>query len=372
MRATLLISISLLLNLAQPPAAPVSFDVTRWDVLDPDARSMTYLGRPSLFLDNGIALLRDSSFADGTIEFDVAMHGHGSFAGVAFRAVSSDDYELLYLRPHRSRQSDALQYTPIFGGAEAWQLYSGNGYTAAAELPLNRWVHVRLVVSGYVARLFVDGATEPQLVVTDLKRPWTRGQVGLFGRLGGANFSNVTVTPNTTAAPPGPPAAPPPPGRVIVDWELSPAWETARVPPEALPDPRVVGAFEWTPVRAEGSGILNISRVRRSVRTPAGAAQRSRDLVFARAVLVEPTPRRARLVFAYSDAVHIFVNGTLLFAGESAFRSRDPGFLGIASLGPDAIYVDLVAGRNELVFAVSENFGGWGLAARLEPVASIR
>ena len=85
-----------------------------------------------------------------------------------------------------------------------------------------------------------------------------------------------------------------------------------------------------------------------------------------RHVLTEHAAGRARLVFAYSDAVHIFLNGRLLFAGESAFRSRDPGFLGIASLGPDSIYLDLIPGRNQLVFAVSENFGGWGLAARIQ------
>jgi hypothetical protein len=65
---------------------------------------------------------------------------------------------------------------------------------------------------------------------------------------------------------------------------------------------------------------------------------------------------------------HLFVNGRLLFAGESAFAVRDPSFLGIASLGPDAVFVDLVAGANEIVLAVSANFGGWGFAARLEPL----
>jgi len=346
---------------AQAPAAPPTFDASRWNIIDPEARAMTYLGRPSLFLDNGIALLRDSSFADGTIEFDMAMHGHPSFGGVAFRVASKEDYELVYLRPHLSRRPDALQYTPIFNGAEAWQLYSGDGYTGTAELPANRWVHVRLVVAGQTARLYVDGATEPQLVVKELRRPWAAGAIGLWGRLGGAHFSNVVVTTSAATAP-APVAAAPPPAGVIVNWELSPAWETATVKPDALP----AGSIAWTPARAEASGILNISQFRKSVRTAASAAQRSRDIVFARHTITEPAPRRVRLVFAYSDAVHIFLNGKLLFEGEAAFRSRDPSFLGIASLGPDALYLDLAAGRNELVFAVSENFGGWGLAARID------
>jgi len=355
MRAILFLTLAL--GQAVAPQAP--FDPSRWTLPDGEARAMEYLGRPSLFLGDGVALLRDASFGDGTIEFDVALHGHAAFAGVAFRATSGEDYELIYLRTHRSRQWDALQYTPIFGGAEAWQLYSGRGYTSAAELPLNRWVHLKLVVAGYSARLYVDNATEPQLLVTDLKRPWARGQIGVWGRLGGAHFSNVVFTAADSSAPvratPGAPA----PG-VLLDWELSPATDTSRAAPDALPPASV----QWSAVRAEDSGLLNISQYRRSVRAPTGS--RSRDLVFARHVFQESRASRARLVFAYSDAVHVFLNGTPLFAGESAFRSRDPGFLGIASLGPDTLYLDLKAGRNELVFAVTETFGGWGLAARLE------
>jgi hypothetical protein len=354
--------VPLLLSLVPQTAAPASpFDPSRWNILDPEARAVSYLGRPSLFLDNGVALLKESSFADGTLEVDVAMHGHPSFAGLAFRAEGRDDYELVYLRPHLSRQPDALQYMPFFNGFGAWQLYNGPGFTAAAELPTNRWVHLRLVVSGYSARLFVDNAAEPQLVVSSLKRPWAHGQVGVWGGLGGANFSNFKVTPADTAAPPVPVERPA--DHLLVDWELSPAWETPKVPDDALPASRA----GWTPARAEGSGILNIARYRHGARNDT-SPKTSRDLVFARTTITSVQPRRARLVFAYSDAIHIFLNGRLLFAGESAFRSRDASFLGIASLGPDAIYVDLAPGSNELVFAITETFGGWGFAARLEPL----
>ena len=355
MLATLLLALAS----AQSPA----FDASRWDIHDPRAVTQNYLGAPSLFIDGGVALLKESTFGDGTIDVDVALHGHASFAGVVFRAASEDNYELVYVRPHRSRQPDALQYTPVFDGSEAWQLYSGAGYTAAAELPSNRWVHLRLVVSGYSARLFVDGAADPALVVTDLKRPWARGRVGVWGRLGGANFANFTFTPAATGAPAAraeAPASEP----LILDWQLSDAFDTARVRDDRLPD---LKGLSWRAVRAEDTGIVNIGRYRKSARTGASPAS-SRDLVFARATIASVQRRQARLVFAYSDAIHVFLNGRLLYAGESGFRSRDPGFLGIASLGPDALYIDLVPGPNELVFAVSETFGGWGFAARLEPL----
>ena len=355
----MLAPLMLALATAQAPA----FDASRWTIHDPNAVAQAYLGVPSLFIDGGVALLEGSSFGDGTIDVDVALHGHASFAGILFRAASAENYELVYVRPHRSRQFDALQYTPIFDGSEAWQLYSGPGYTAAAELPANRWVHLRLVVSGYSARLFVDGAAEAALVVSDLKRPWARGQVGVWGRLGGANFSNFTFTPAATDPPPAR-AERPASDHLLMDWQLSQALDTSRVRDDALPD---LKGLAWSAVRAEGSGIVNIARHRKSART-AGSPASSRDLVFARTTISSVQRRPAKLVFAYSDAIHVFLNGRLLYAGDSAFRSRDPGFLGIASLGPDVLYVDLAPGANELVLAITERFGGWGFAARLEPI----
>jgi hypothetical protein len=355
---------SLLLAVAASQTIP--FDAARWTAFDRGAHAIEYLGRPALFLDDGVALVRDAAFGDGTIEFDVAFHGHASFAGLAFRAASDDDYELIYLRPHRSRLPDALQYTPIFGGSEAWQLYSGDGYTAAAELPLNRWVHVKVVVSGYAARVFVDGAAEAQLNVKALKRPWTRGRVGLWSRLGGAAFSNFVVSPAGTTAP-ARPAEPAPARQTLTTWDLSPAFDTAAVQPDVLPR-GLLSSKEWLPVTAEPSGLVNIAAYRRGVRASAA----SLDLVFARTVITSARAQAAKLVVAYSDKVHVFVNGRLLFAGDSAFRRRDPSFLGIASLGPDAIYVDLKPGTNDIVLAVSENFGGWGFAVRLEPLGPER
>jgi hypothetical protein len=52
-----------------------------------------------------------------------------------------------------------------------------------------------------------------------------------------------------------------------------------------------------------------------------------------------------------------------LIAFARYVRSRDYRFLG--SIGwYDTIYLPLVAGDNELVVAVSEDLGGWGLQAR--------
>lgn len=74
--------------------------------------------------------------------------------------------------------------------------------------------------------------------------------------------------------------------------------------------------------------------------------------------------------FGYSDAVTIFLNGVPLFSGNSAFLARnglDSEWMGFS----DAVFLDLKQGRNELVAAVAEDFGGWGFQAKLDDVNGI-
>jgi hypothetical protein len=353
--------LTMLLALAIQGDPLPGFDANRWMLVDPAAHVMNYLGRQSLYLERGIALLKDSAFADGTIEFDLALHGHPSFAGVLFRGQSPHDYELIYVRPQRSRQPDALQYTPIISDQEAWQLYYGDGYTAAAELPVNRWLHLRLVLAGYTARLYVDNAIEPQLVITDLKRPWMAGQIGLWGGAGAANFSNITLTPARSDPPARRPTVGPPLG-TIPHWRLSAAADAAKTSPLTLPNGEPSPAT-WESVPVESSGLLNIAQYRRKVTV-------GRDVVFARTVLRSSRAQRVRLTFGYSDEISIFLNGTLLFTGSSGYLARDASYLGTLTLGLDAVYLPLLPGANELIISVVEAFGGWGLAARIEPAAA--
>ena len=53
-----------------------------------------------------------------------------------------------------------------------------------------------------------------------------------------------------------------------------------------------------------------------------------------------------------------------VYRGDDTYRSRDYRFLG--SIGwYDTLYLPLEQGDNELLIAVSEDFGGWGVQARL-------
>ena len=65
------------------------------------------------------------------------------------------------------------------------------------------------------------------------------------------------------------------------------------------------------------------------------------------------------------------VDGQPFFAGQSGYLFRDGSYLHTLTLGPDSIWLELSAGRHEVVCAVTEAFGGWGLAARLDEAAGV-
>ena len=96
-----------------------------------------------------------------------------------------------------------------------------------------------------------------------------------------------------------------------------------------------------------------------------------RTLVVARTVIHADRAEIRRLNFGYSDDLTIFLNGRPLYTGRNGYQARYPSNLGLMT-SDDAVYLPLRAGDNELLLAVAEVFGGWGLSARLEPSAAPR
>jgi len=158
-----------------------------------------------------IAIVPDSAFGDGTIELELAgqvLAGAPAtsrgFVGVAFRVdPKSLAYGCFYLRPENGRADDQLrrnhsvQYIshPDFTWHRLREEQPGV-YESYVDLEPGAWTRVRIVVKGGEARLFVHGAEQPTLVVTDLKQPPTRGQVALWiGQGTEAFFRNLTITP---------------------------------------------------------------------------------------------------------------------------------------------------------------------------------
>ncbi len=348
------------------PPRTVPFDSGRWRWHAAESRVEDHLGRRSLYLKDGTAIVDGVSFKDGQIEFDVALTSERGFAGGIWSAQDPSNYEQFYLRPHQSGNPDATQYTPVFNGVSGWQLYHGPRYTVPLVHRFNEWVHVRIVFSGPRAEVYVGGAASPVLFVDELKRDVQPGGVGLsVGTAAGAHFSNFSFTP--MAAPPlrGRPGKPEPvPAGVIPSWRVSDAFPERALEGKVAIGPEDLSARTWTRLETERSGLANLARVQ--------GIEGRRNTVFARKLLRSHREQVKRLDFGFSDRVRVYLNGRLLFCGDDNYQSRDYRFLG--SIGYfDALYLPLVKGENELLLAVSEDRvqGGWGLQAKLEDLVQI-
>ena len=144
---------------------------------------------------DALALLEDLDFKDGTIELDLAgLPGEAAsstargFVGVAFRSTPhATAFDCFYLRPTNGRADDQLrrnhatQYVsePEYPW-ERLRTQSPGVYESYVDLETGAWTHVRIEVSGVRARLFVNRAAQPALIVNDLKRGVTRGAIGLW------------------------------------------------------------------------------------------------------------------------------------------------------------------------------------------------
>ncbi len=339
---------------AEESTADIGFESEDWTI--PDGRIVDHLGRKAFA---GSAALKEVDFTDGVIEVDIAMDGRRCFPGIIFRAESESDAEILYLRPHRSKNySHALQYTPRFKGLTGWQLYSGPGFTANVDIPLDRWVHLKLEIKGTRARVYFDDMASPALIVHGLKRGTGGGFIGVSAPADGrVYFSNFNFSADEVLDfGPQPIRAVSPAG--IPDWDLSQPIVPSRINRDLSPHVQDIGDIEWQRVKPDDSGLVDVARfLEHDPQLP--------QCVLARTTLVSERAERRKLFFGYSDEISVFLNGELLFRGDSSFRVRDDEFMGVIGLN-DAVVLDLNKGENELLFVITESFGGWGFMARTE------
>jgi hypothetical protein len=158
-----------------------------------------------------LAIVSGTELRDGVIEVDLAgapapgaFGDARGFIGVAFRVQpDAAKFELLYLRPTNGRAEDQLrrnhatQYVsfPDWPWQRTRQETPGL-YESYVDLEPGVWTKVKIVLAGGKARLYVNDAAQPCLIVNGLKLPPAKGGVGLWAGPGtDGYFANLRVAP---------------------------------------------------------------------------------------------------------------------------------------------------------------------------------
>lgn len=288
------------------------------------------------------------------IEVDLAVGPERGFHGVVWRFEDEENFESFFVRPHQTGNPDAIQYTPVCNDISSWQLYHGPGYWAPIAFPLDEWFRLRVVFAGTRADVFVGDLERPALEISELKRQPTAGKVGVFVSGAPVHVAGFAYDERTTALPEAEPAEP--------LEGIVPAWSIS----DPFPEAEIASSFggrSWTQLSCEPSGLADLSKI--------NGIRDGKNTVLARTVIRSDSYQTKVLEFGFSDRAAAFLNGRELYRGDDSYRTRDYRFLG--SIGYfDALVLPLVEGENELVFAVSEDFGGWGVQARFPDPSGLK
>jgi glyoxylase-like metal-dependent hydrolase (beta-lactamase superfamily II) len=345
--------------MVQPPSPEsVSFDDERWEIEAVESEIVDYLGQQALRIKGGHALLGDTDIRNGLVEYDIAITEQRGFAGLIFRAQDELNHEHFYIRPHQSGNPDANQYTPVFDGNAAWQLYYGPEYAAAVEYKYNEWMHVKIIYAGSKAEVYID-SDEPVLRIDDLRRAEHNGMIGVnsanFSAVHFANFK-FTKLANAYQLPDSGVAEPAAEEGVIQEWLISEAFDGKTLSGAAGLKTKKAADHTWTPLAAERTGITNLSSVH--------GLNDGADTVYARYVISGKKGEQKQFTFGYSDQASVYLNGSLIYRGNNGYLTRDYRYLGTMGMF-DSIVLPLKKGDNELWISVTEAFGGWGIMGQV-------
>ena len=192
-------------------------DLRILDLKNTQGEITTYHGRRALKLTEKpagsgqlLAIFRGHSFHDGTIDIDVAgalsataAESDRGFIGIAFRMQSDKaHYECIYIRPTNGRAQDQLRrnHSTQYASLPDWPWYrlrkeNPGVYESYADMVEGEWIHMKIVVHGKTARLYLGGALQPCLLVSDLKLGEAQGGIALWGGSGTVGyFANLTIS----------------------------------------------------------------------------------------------------------------------------------------------------------------------------------
>lgn len=155
--------------------------------------------------------VKNIDFKDGIIEVNVlsrllptAAPTDRGFIGLAFRINDNNSkFECIYIRPtngradNQLRRNHSIQYFS-FPDYKFQRLRkeSPEMYESYADMGLNEWTKMKIIVKGNQAKLFLNNNKQPSLIVNDLKLGADNsGAIGFFVDVGTEGyFSDLKVT----------------------------------------------------------------------------------------------------------------------------------------------------------------------------------
>lgn len=347
--------LSFQLSFAQGTEVKIDMIDANWDLPD-DAAFESFDNRRTLILNNGRATVKTQDFKNGAIEVDIFANSGRSFAGITFRK-QDGTMEEVYLRMHKSGQVDAVQYTPIFNEESNWQLFSE--YQARVAFKDTGWNTLRVEINGNSAEVFVNDASV--MSVDHLRTGHEMGQIGLFA-LFTNRFSNFRLTPGTAVVRPEKAASPPADSNTITEWAIAPAspYREGELHFEDFAE------ATYRTVKAEASGLLPFSKYLK--KSSAGRFEQNAEDYTVASTTVYASKSETRLFsFDYSDKIIVYLNGTIVFRGNNAFRAKGVQYMGHLDIDTNTLYLPLEKGVNTIHCVVIDKANGWGIMGKLDP-----
>lgn len=357
------IYLTVLLTISIPLiAADVSMSPGAWDI-PATAAFREHKGRSALEIKSGVAVLKESVFRNGTIEFDLEPLG-AMGPGIGFRRRDAETYEFFYVRPGAKGPTawDGCQYAPVAKGVLMWDLLPQ--HQAPADLRVGDWNHVKLVVSGARLNVFVNGKASPTLSVGALLGDSSEGGILLQGP---GIFSNLVISPDRTEGL----SVQPEPDPLAKDKRFVRNWKLAG--PLSLGPDQEVSAGDlpgaqtvWSEIAAERGGLINLTR---RLGQPAG-----RPGAWLRTTIRSSRAQTKRASIGWNDEVWVFVNGKLVFSEKNLYRKaelrKNPE--GRCSLENGVVSIPLQKGDNEVVIALAKEIFSWGMMLRFDDIDGLR
>ena len=342
----------------------IPIDTVNWKINSVAHVIEKYKGKEAIYLQAGSMTLKNTKFLNGTIEFDVFLKEEQAFPGIYFR-VNEFNAEQWFMRPHLSGKPDANQAAPTTNGITPWQLYFGPKYSFPYSYNYEDWTHIKLVVNDNKAQVFLDYAEEPNLS-WNLFHPSNSGEIIFVGgNRSGIHIANVSIDKSKTILKNFKPVERKPIESIITEWEISDKFEEKLLSSSGKID-SLIKTRKWQgKIKIEEGTAANISRTQLLRNGKPG------NTVFAKIQINASHDQLKLFEFGYSDRVVVILNGLPIYKGTNKWRSRDYRYLGTIGLF-DAIYLPLKKGSNELLMAVSEDFGGWLITGRIQEKEGIK